>query len=181
MKLISDNTEKETNIIGAFLIILILLFANMPFYLGRVTFLGDPRVYKFMAGLYSLIFHEPFSNSTMLLMEKTGHPIFVFSLKSNIFSVLIAVITMTCLYLKKYRVTSIWFFLLSFFGFWLFYCFFMDVQIWHIGIDFLSEKLLLLISSCCSFIIGLRNLRILEHKQFNQQLTPISAPPIGKT
>ena len=169
-----DNSIKEeTNILGFILVLFILLFANMPFYIVHVGFLGDPYIYKFMAGLYSDLFREPINNSTMLLMEKTKHPIFVYSLKQNIFSFILALITISCLYFKKYRITGLWFFLMSFFGFELIYDFFQNSMLWYLGIDFLSEKTLLLIASCISLIIGIRIVRIKKIKLFNQMFVHI--------
>jgi len=172
MKLKTEFTENETNILGVFLIIFILLFANMPFYFGHVTFLGAPRWYAYMAGLYSCIFQEPFACSTLTHIEKAGHPIFVFSLKQNLFSVLLAVVTIICLCLKKYKLASIWFFFISLSGLCLFYYLIANANTWIYGIEFLSERLLLLISSCCSFIVGVKIAGILDKGQPDKQNPP---------
>lgn len=172
-----DIIEKETNILGFILILFILLFANMSFFIGTVAFLGDPKWYNYIGGLYHPLLHRGFDGSTMTLMENTRDPIFIFSLKENIFSIILAVITIIALRLKKYRIACIWFFLLSLGGLNLFYLIFQDNRIWYFGINFLSEKILLLVASCISLIIGIRILRINMSRLFNQEATGNPASP----
>jgi hypothetical protein len=177
----SHTIEIETNILGIILVLLILLFANMAFYLSYDAVWGNPQhfFHSYMAGLYAPLFHEPCDcdNSRMFLKESGKRPIFIYSMKQNLFSIILASITISSLCLKKYRITCAWFFLLSFCGLYLFHLIFQNRMNWRIEMDFLSEKLLLLIASCISMIIGIRILRLKGNRLFNQEATSNPASP----
>ncbi len=177
MKSNADIFETETNVLCLFLVLFILLFANMPFDIYHISFMGSPYGYEVMTGLYHKS-GEGVGYSTMLYWDSINYRVkFQYSLKENILSMVLASITIAALIFKKYRFTGLWFLMLSLSGFFMLYYFIEHPFFWYTGFDFISEKALLLIASLISLIISLRILRIKELKLFNHGHSPNGETP----